>query len=122
MSEKLELRYTFIILTLIAISCCIALAAQRVFEDYSSQKYVQVYKGDVVKFKWTADNVFYSKICTDYGTAVDQYGRSSSPAYKVVILCKHQHKVEFIPLMIQACDVIGAERETIQSLNPDLLE
>lgn len=82
---------------------------------------VQVFKGDVVKFKWTPDNVFYSKMCTDYGTAIDQYG-GNRPAYKVMIVCTSKNKVEFIPLLIQPANVISSSQELLPTPVEDILE
>jgi len=83
---------------------------------------VQVYKGDVVKFGWTPDNVFYSKTCTDYGTAIDQYGGADHPAYKVMIVCTSKNKVEFIPILIQPENVVSSSREPLPTPIDDLGE
>jgi hypothetical protein len=83
---------------------------------------VQVYKGDVVKFGWTPDNVFYSKTCTDYGTAIDQYGGADHPAYKVMIVCTSKNKVEFIPILIQPENVVSSSREPLPTPIDDLVE
>jgi len=92
-----------------------------VFAEADPELKVQVYKGDVVKFKWTPDNVFYSKTCTDYGTAIDQYG-GNHPAYKVMIVCTSKNKVEFIPLLIQPRNVISSSGELLPTPVDDLVQ
>ena len=91
------------------------------FSSLEPETSVQVYKGDVVKFRWTPDNVFYSKTCTDYGTAIDQYG-SDHPAYKVMIVCTSKNKVEFIPILIQPGNVVSSSQELLSMPIDDLVE
>jgi hypothetical protein len=92
-----------------------------VFVEAAPELKVQVYKGDVVKFRWTPDNVFYSKTCTDYGTAIDQYG-DNHPAYKVVIVCTSKNKVEFIPILIQPPNVVSSSQELLPTPIDDSVE
>jgi hypothetical protein len=121
MTENYKRRITLYavaaIMSMFAVTLTVFNSVQANFEPK-----VQVYKGDVVKFKWTPDNVFYSKTCTDYGTAIDQYGGGNHPAYKVMIVCTSKNKVEFIPLLIQPQHVVSSSGELLSMPADDLVE
>lgn len=118
MTQKYQRRY--LMYRACAIASFLMLLITFSFSGFKPDTKVQVYKGDIVKFKWTPDNVFYSKICTDYGTAIDQYGDGHS-TYKVMIVCAANNKVEFVSLLIQSEYVVSSSQDHLYPID-DLLE
>lgn len=70
-----------------------------------------VKRGDIIHFRWTEDNKFYSSNCTDYGTAIDQVGEK---VYKVMILCAPvKGSQSFVSLIIHWYDIVKVDQDFI---------
>lgn len=67
---------------------------------------VPVHIGDTVQFRWTPDNAFYSKSCTQYGVAIDQFGNSD--VFKIAITCSTKEGVKFIAIMVHREDILDS--------------